>query len=182
MDFIYGETILYDSANSYKYLNSMYHSVMLFGVNEMASRTTFELAISSLIMLFSAMVNANIFGAMAVMVQQMNKKTVEFQEKIDISNTAMKNMKLPAFLQRAVSDYLLQTQNTQDQQKELQEFLEHLSPSLKFKVNVHIFNDVLRNNYIFKDLLEHHDGEIVINFIVKKLKIRLTAPESVLIE
>lgn len=53
----------------------MYHSVMLFGVNEMAPRSTFELFFSSVIMLISAMVNANIFGTMAVLVIEMNKKT-----------------------------------------------------------------------------------------------------------
>lgn len=68
MDFIYFKTDLYDSVNSRKYWNSMYHSVMLFGVNEMAPRNTMELALSSFIMLFSAMVNANIFGQMAVLV------------------------------------------------------------------------------------------------------------------
>ena len=119
MDFIFLETPLYTEDRDYKYLNSVYHSVMLFGVNEMASRTSAELAISSFIMLMSAMVNANIFGAMAVMIQQMNRKSVEFQEKIDLSNTAMKNLKLSSGIQRAVADYLIYTQNTQDQQKEL---------------------------------------------------------------
>lgn len=56
----------------------MYHSVMLFGVNEMAPRTDAEIAFSSAIMLVSAMVNANIFGTMAVLVSEMNKKVAEF--------------------------------------------------------------------------------------------------------
>ena len=48
-----------------------------------------------MLMLISAMVNANIFGTMAVLVQQMNEKTVKFQEDIDTANTAMTNLKLP---------------------------------------------------------------------------------------
>jgi hypothetical protein len=46
-------------------------------------------------MLISAMMNASIFGNMAVLVQQMNEKTVKFQEDIDTANTAMNNLKLP---------------------------------------------------------------------------------------
>ena len=46
----------------------IYHSVMLFGVNEMTPRLTIELAFISVVALISAMVNANIFGLMAVLV------------------------------------------------------------------------------------------------------------------
>ena len=45
--------------------------------------------------LIGAIVNANIFGNLAVLIQAMNHKQTEFQEKIDTANTAMKNMKLP---------------------------------------------------------------------------------------
>jgi len=51
---------------------------MLFGVNEMTPRSTFECSFVSYTMLFSAMVNANIFGLMAVLVVEMNKTSVAF--------------------------------------------------------------------------------------------------------
>lgn len=96
MDFIYYKTELYTEIIWKKYWNSMYHAVMLFGGNEMAPRSTFEIYFASAVMLFSAMVNANIFGQMAVLVQDMNKKTSKFQEQFDTANTAMKNLRLPS--------------------------------------------------------------------------------------
>ncbi|PCI27195.1 hypothetical protein COB52_05175 [Candidatus Kaiserbacteria bacterium] len=51
-----------------QYWLSMYTSVMMFGLNEITPRTTVEMAVFSFIMLFSAMVNANIFGTMAVLI------------------------------------------------------------------------------------------------------------------
>ena len=41
------------------------------------------------------MINANIFGNLAVLLSQMYHKQTLFQHKIDTANTAMKNMKLP---------------------------------------------------------------------------------------
>ena len=42
-----------------------------------------------------AIINANIFGNMAIIISDLNKKSAEFQGQIDTANTAMKNMKLP---------------------------------------------------------------------------------------
>jgi hypothetical protein len=70
----------------------MYTSVMLFGVNEVAPREEYELALISIFMLISAMFNAVVFGTMAVLVQEISKKTIEFQDKLDTANTAMKNL------------------------------------------------------------------------------------------
>jgi hypothetical protein len=39
-----------------------------------------------------AILNANIFGNMAMLISEMNKKTSEFQGQIDSANTAMKNL------------------------------------------------------------------------------------------
>ena len=93
----------------------MYHAVLMFGVNEVVPRTTFEIAFVSFVMLVSSMVNANIFGIMAVLVSEMNRKSVHFQEQIDTANTAMDNLKLPNETKRVVKDYLISVQGTQDQ-------------------------------------------------------------------
>lgn len=52
--------------------------------------------------IIAAMINANILGTIAVIIQTMNRRASRFQEQIDIANTAMKNMKLPEDLQRKV--------------------------------------------------------------------------------
>lgn len=45
-----------------------------------------------------AIINANIFGELAVIASNLNMKAALFQQKIDIVNTAMKNLKLPEVL------------------------------------------------------------------------------------
>jgi hypothetical protein len=90
--------------------------------NEIGPRTIQTLVFVSTVLIIGAMVNANIFGNMAVIIQEMNKKDSRFQEKIDIANTAMKNLNIKKELQDKVINYLLYTQSNRDQQKELQEF------------------------------------------------------------
>jgi hypothetical protein len=72
LDFIYLKSDIYNDHEGFDlwktYWNSIYTSVMIFGLNEVAPRTSFELGFVSSVMLISAMVNANIFGTMTVLV------------------------------------------------------------------------------------------------------------------
>ena len=52
--------------------------------------------------MIGAMINANIFGNMAVLLQGINRKASQFQEKLDTANTAMKNMKISDHMQEKV--------------------------------------------------------------------------------
>ena len=56
-----------------------------------------------------AIINANIFGNMALIIQNLNIKSTEFQESIDLANTAMKNLNMPSNLQKDVVAYLQYT-------------------------------------------------------------------------
>ncbi len=105
---------IYSAAMERKYWKSFYIGVFLFGVGEITPRTTFELGFASFVMLFSAMVNANIFGTMAVLVQELSSKQMRFQQQLDTVNTAMKNLNLPTKLRREVNEFFLNTQSTQD--------------------------------------------------------------------
>ena len=51
---------------------------MVFGINEVAPVMESEVIVVVIIMVVSAMVNAYIFGEMAVLVQEMDKKDIEF--------------------------------------------------------------------------------------------------------
>lgn len=59
---------IYYATIEYKYLKSYFTAIYLFGLGECTPRTTFELNFASVIMLISAMVNAQIIGTMAVLV------------------------------------------------------------------------------------------------------------------
>jgi len=68
--------------------------VLMLGGNELGPVTTMEKAFVAFIMLAGNIINANIFGEMAVLVQTINKRSSEFQERIDNSNTVMKQIKV----------------------------------------------------------------------------------------
>ena len=95
-----------------QYGTVLYHSVISFALVEIAPRTKLELAAISFIMLISAMVNANIFGIFAVLQEQLNKKSVNFQEEFDNANTAMSNLQIPVDTQEKIRKYLLKTNAT----------------------------------------------------------------------
>jgi hypothetical protein len=51
---------------------------MVFGLNEVAPRSTVETLVVIIMMLVSAIANAYIFGEMAVLVQEIDKKDIDF--------------------------------------------------------------------------------------------------------
>jgi len=68
---------------------------MILSGGDVGPRDSYQLFFSTYTILIGAIVNANIFGNLAVLVSQMNHKQTVFQDKVDTANTAMKNMRLP---------------------------------------------------------------------------------------
>ena len=62
--------------------------------DELGPRTIKALWFISGILILGAVINANIFGNLAVIIGELNKKASRFQENIDTANTAMKNLKI----------------------------------------------------------------------------------------
>lgn len=89
---------------------------MVFGLNEVAPRTGLETFIVILMMIASAIANAFIFGEMAVLVQEMDKKDIEFQESLDNANTAMHSLDIPEKIQDDIREYLMSVNEYKTQQ------------------------------------------------------------------
>jgi len=68
LDYIYGEAMIYDNDFKYQYFESMYQAVLMLGGNEIGPVSEIEKAFVALIMLAGNIINANIFGEMAVLV------------------------------------------------------------------------------------------------------------------
>ena len=68
VDFIYAETKLFRETFTKQYLSMLYHAIMIFGVNEVAPVEEVELYVTIVLMTISAMLNAVIFGEMAILV------------------------------------------------------------------------------------------------------------------
>jgi len=102
-------------------------------------------------MMLGAVVNATIFGNMAMLILDMNKQAEEFQSIIDSSNTAMKIEKMPPDIQSRVVAYLNYIQTTLQTQNELTTFFEDISPSLKNEVINFIFSTAIKLNPMFQN-------------------------------
>ena len=144
---------------------------MLTG-NDVGPRGNFQVAFVTASLLLGAIINANIFGNMAVLLQGINRKASRFQDQIDTANTAMKKMKLPEEIQQKVQHFMMFTQSSLDQQKELDAFLDMISPSLRLEVTRHIFGEAIANNDVLRGKAD------LIEFIVYKLTTLLYLPED----
>jgi hypothetical protein len=92
---------------------------MFFGINDISTSTIYETAYIAYIAIFSAIVNANIFGTITVLIQDMNRKSEKFEEEVDTAMTAMNNLGIPNNVSRVVKDYLIFTEYTKDLPEEL---------------------------------------------------------------
>ena len=127
-----------------------------------------------LLLVCGALMNANIFGTIANIFQSINRKAQRFQIQIDVANTSMKNMKLPEHLQNSIRDFMMFTQSNLDNQKELDQFLGIISPSLKLQVTQHIFLNAIESNPIFQG------NQDIIDFLINDLLAWLYLPEDVI--
>lgn len=86
--------------------------VCALGGNEVGPRSNAEIITIWFILVFLVIYLAIIFGEMSVLVAMCTAKATEFQEQIDIANTAMANIKLDHASQEDVRGYLVTTQGT----------------------------------------------------------------------
>ena len=73
----------------------LYHAIMIFGLNEVGPTRTFSLVVVIVMMIVASVINAIIFGEIAVLVQELDKKDIELQNTLDNANTAMRNLSIP---------------------------------------------------------------------------------------
>lgn len=77
------------------------------------------------IMVVSLIVNGLIIGNMALYLSELNRKTSEFQSKMDTVNTAMNNLNLSKELSREIEEFFITTDSTSNLQNELKDFMEN---------------------------------------------------------
>lgn len=122
----------------------------------MTPATNSEIIMAIIIMLISSMILANLFGQMTALNQQMNAKTLKFQQQLDTINTAMENLGLPKELKKEIKEYFIKTFSRIDQQHELNAFLKDISPSLGLQISFQIFHAALETSIIFHSFLNPH--------------------------
>lgn len=171
MDYVYVVTNFYNEGLLHQYASSIYHAVLMLTGNDLGSRNELQLFFVAASVTMGAIINANIFGELAVIVSNLNRKATQFQAKLDIANTAMKNLGLPEKLQVSVTGFLTYSKALLESQEELECFLRMISPSLKQRVLKHLFSGVLMKNPVFLN------NENCIDYVTRKLDTRILLPE-----
>lgn len=81
-DFVFGGTQyiyeVYEGSIFRRYLRVFYVAFYIISIGEMTPRGNLELFVSATLMIFSAILVSNIFGTMAVLAVELNKKTIKF--------------------------------------------------------------------------------------------------------
>ena len=78
IDYVNPDDDFYDSSLQNKYFTTLYHAVLLLTGNDILPRGTFQVAFVACFITVGAIINANIFGNMALIISDMNKKSAEF--------------------------------------------------------------------------------------------------------
>ena len=185
---------VYNKEDSYQYMVYLYNAVLFLGGNEMGPRTETEILICTIILVVMAIFNAWLFGDMAVLSEMSGRKMAQFQEQIDIANTAMKQMDLPIKFQKQVQEFLIFTQGTKSEQSQLKKFLDMISPSLAEKVSILIFSKVIQKNRRFKTVFLSKQKQLgdqmgfnvdileIVSMMISKFKTVLREPEDIVVE
>jgi hypothetical protein len=64
----------------HKYWIGLYHAICLLGINEVLPNNTLLFAYCAIGMLVCAIILANSFGTIAILVKELSEKTTKFQE------------------------------------------------------------------------------------------------------
>ena len=131
---------------TYQFLAVLYLGVLALGGNEMGPRSDTEIFVMFLTLTLLILVNAYVFGQMSVLVGEASKKSAKLQSQIDVANTSMNNLQLKEDTKTDIRMYLISTQGTQYEQTQLKEFFNLISPTLKEKVSIEMFLDVMKSN------------------------------------
>ena len=118
--------------------------------------------------------------------------------KVDTANTTMKTIDLDADVQGEVRDYFHFTRATLSQQEELNKFIALISPSIKLKIQRHVFLSKLQNNEVLnmvseqlkiydlnsslKNKRKSDDNDEFIHIVVNKLETQTSIPEDLIIK
>lgn len=160
MDFMYGgQSQAYqgffegDAAFWRQYFVLLYTGFYIFGVGEIVPRSS-EIEFLSAFLLCSlcTIFNAVIIGYMTSYTEELNRKSVELAEKLNLTNTAMINLKLTAGLKLQITAYIYQTHTTEQLQKELTNFMSQISPIYKRKVTKETFKNLVERNKVLNQL------------------------------
>ena len=90
---------IYQASFKTQYLYSLQISIWTIIGGDIQPRTSLQTIMVSLGLFLGAVINANIFGELALILSDMNRKLKSFEMKMARTNTVMIDLKLPFVLQ-----------------------------------------------------------------------------------
>lgn len=96
-------------------------------------------------MITGSIITAFIFGNMAALMTQINKKDAHFDDQLDMIQQTMTQLKLPEDIQESIMKYLHYTVESPDVQKDLDKFFSFLSPSLQTTILKYLHKQMVSN-------------------------------------
>lgn len=132
------------------YVFDLYSSLtLLLGESLSHPKITEPQAIAAMFtMLIGAVVLAALFGQVAMLVANYNSAKTRLMEKMEQVDESMKSCRLPASLQASIRDYYVYTWK-RHKTISAQNFFDDLSPGLRSKTTLYLYQDVLGSVPLF---------------------------------
>lgn len=108
------KTTIYDADGMTQWLISFYNAVLALTGNDLYPGQNNSFGVLSIMLIVGAFYNAQIVGTLTLLAANLNRRSQNFQEKLDVANTSMKNMAMPPGITQAVRDFLMSTQANLD--------------------------------------------------------------------
>lgn len=128
------------------------------------------------------MVTANLFGELVILVSDLRRNTNRYQNKVDISNAAMQNLKLPISLQNSVLSFIFSTKTAEENQNEFTDFAHLISPSLKAQIMRSLFTLVCKCSPVISPSIHSKQLLTELGFIGAMLQPVELCPEEAVIK
>ena len=140
-----------------KYLVMLYTGFYIFGVGEIVPRTSIlEFLTGFILCSLCTLLNAVVIGYMVQFVNELNTKTEELNRKLNLSNTAMLNLRLSPPLKSQIKQYIYQTHTTLQLQSELNDLIDKISPVYQRRVTKETFTKIVKKNSVLNRVREAH--------------------------
>ena len=129
-----------------QYAYSLYMAVYMLTAAELGPRSSLERIFCGCAVLLGQLFQGYMFGEIAVVLFNLNKKNALIAEVQNASADIMLNMKLKNRLQAKISLFMRYSHGLARKQTEFEEFFSYISPSLKQEVRSFIFAHVMLLN------------------------------------
>jgi len=98
---------------------------------------------------FGAIILANLFGELAVLVRELGARNITLEKKMTSAKTAMRTIGIPVEQQNLIQAFISSSDDSLYFQKQLNRFLNNLTPSLQASITKNLFTILCQESKLF---------------------------------